>query len=132
MSTTDTQEAREFFEERIRVQFDHDPFTERAPGTHTIGDFIRAVLAVGDEAAARRFFDGYVAWLEAQPNRTLPALDVARANVGWCFGEGMAPERCAMWHRLTGSAHPVFGTSKPSPEEAFSAGLKAGRKARQS
>jgi hypothetical protein len=126
-----TQDPRAFFEERIRAQFDHDPFTERAPGTHTIGDFIRAVLAVEDEADARRFFDGYVAWLEAQPDRALPALDVARANVGWCFGEGMSPERVAMWHRLTGSAHPMFGTSMPTPEQAFAAGMKAGRKGRK-
>jgi hypothetical protein len=126
--STPRQERPAFFEERIRAQFDHDPFTERAPGTHTIGDFIRAVLAVEDEADARRFFDGYVAWLEAQPDCTLPALDVARANVGWCFGEGMAPELVAMWHRLTGSAHPVFGTGKPSPEQALAAGMNAARK----
>jgi hypothetical protein len=125
---TPTQEAQAFFEQRIRAQFDHDPSTERAPGTHTIGDFIRAVLTVEDEADARRFFDGYVAWLESQPERTLPALDVARANVGWCFGEGMTPERVAMWHRLTGSAHPVFGTSKPTPEQAFAAGMNAAGK----
>jgi hypothetical protein len=131
MGSPETQEPRAFFEERIRAEFDHDPFTERAPGAHTIGDFIRAVLAIEEEADARRFFDGHVAWLEAQPERTLPALDMARANVGWCFGEGMTPEHVAMWHRLTGSAHPVFGTSKPTPEQAFAAGMSARRKARR-
>jgi hypothetical protein len=132
-------QAQDLFRDRIQSAIDTDRenmiawgyadrFQERSAPDHNIGDFIRAVLGIETEAEARAFFDGYVRWLESAPDRTLPALDVARANVGWCFGEGMARERVAMWHRATGSAHPVFGTSKPPPEQAFAAGMNAARK----
>jgi hypothetical protein len=107
-------------------------FKERSPGQHTISDFIGAVLDIAAEADARKFYNGY---LEAARHDSgiegEAAEKLARSNIGWCFGEGMSPERIEMWSRVCGAAHPVFGTKTPSPEEAFAAGLKLGKEHRR-
>jgi hypothetical protein len=87
-------------------------------------------MAIDNEADALRFYDGCVAHLEAQPDRKDPADCVAKANIGWCFGEGMDSDRVAMWRKVCGASHPVFGpmTTKVLPEEAFAAGQQAAQK----
>lgn len=129
----------EFFNERIQQAIDVDVerckahgwrVVERSEGGHTIGDFYAAVLGIDNADEARRFFDGYVAWMEAlpedqrDPKRT--ATDVARINIGWVFGEGMPEERQQMWADAVNATHPVFGAGMPTPEGAFLAGKIAG------
>ena len=97
------------------------------PDTMTIGQLIGAVLAVDTEADARRFFGGYLAWQRTQ--RQAPGTTPERvvlSNIGWCFGEGMPDARVAMWRRVCDAAHPVFGTSRPTADEALRAGLELG------
>lgn len=100
---------------------------------HTIGDFTRAVMAIASDQDARLFYDGYLRYLDLLPaekrSQRYTPEEVAKGNIGWCFGEGMAPERIAMWVKACGAAHPVFGTfdPPPTPEEAFAAGLRAGQ-----
>lgn len=99
-------------------------FTDRTVDRHTIGDFISAVLAVDNEQDAAAFYDGYVAFLEVAPDRTEPADSVARANIGWCFGEGMTSDRVQIWRQVCNASHPVFGVANPTPTEAFEAGIR--------
>lgn len=104
------------------------------PPEHTIGDFISAVLSIDNERDAQRFYDWYVGHISGEMAAGLwedqgTAEDAARSNLGWCFGEGMASERQAMWVRVCGASHPVFGTmaTPPTPEEWLEAGRRLAR-----
>lgn len=101
----------------------------------TIGDFIRAVLAVDNAEDAKALYWRTVGRIEQQIEdgtweTACTAEEGARSSIGWCFGEGMSSERIAMWGQATGSAHPVFGTMTPwpTPEEAFQSGLERVRR----
>lgn len=91
---------------------------------HTIGDLINAVLSIHDEAEARWFRNGYMDYLEEQPDlNARGATFVADANIGWCFGEGMAESDRAMWRRV-GASHPIFSSMRSEPT-ARKAGINA-------
>lgn len=92
----------------------------------TIGDLIGAVLSIHNEQQAREFYEGYKSWLNGQPGLDNSAEHVARANIGWCFGEGMSESDMAMWRKV-GASHPIFGSMEKAPTatEAFEAGVKA-------
>ncbi len=98
---------------------------------HTIGQLIRAVLAISNEADAKLFYDGYLEWmtdhLEADSQYT--PEQVAKANVGWCFGEGMAKDKVKMWRDVCDASHSVFGSMETpvTPEEAVAQGIKMGK-----
>jgi hypothetical protein len=79
----------------------------------TTGDLMDAIWSVDNEDDARAFFAGHVADIQRQidegvwDSRYTPE-EGARVNIGWMFGEGMAPERVEMWKRATGSYHPAL------------------------
>lgn len=91
---------------------------------------ISAVLGIKKEEDMKLFFEGYVMFLiKTYPERPLKENErIARSNIGWCFGEGMNPHRKALWNKVTGAAHPIFGMSDPSPSEAFHLGCKLGER----
>ncbi len=104
-----------------------------------LGDFYTAVLKIDNEEDARKFFDSYEAFVEASPKpegldskgrpyKTRTSREVAAANIGWVFGEGMTPERVAMWAAATPAAHPAFGTTMPTPEKALAIGIAEGQR----
>lgn len=77
-----------------------------------IGDLMSAIWSIDSEDDARQFFAGHVADIQRQINEgawdsRYTAEEGARANIGWMYGEGMDPERIAMWRRSTGSEHPI-------------------------
>lgn len=92
----------------------------------TYGHVIQAVFEIHDVDSAREFRNGYIKWLGVNVDPVHTPEQVADANIGWCFGEGMPESDRAIWHSL-GAAHPVFGTMEkdPTPEEALEAGRKA-------
>ena len=96
-------------------------------GVHTIGEFVEAVFSVENEEDAREFYFGYLEYLRKLSELVGGAERIARGNIGWCFGEGMAPEKITMWSEPSGASHPVFGTGIPSPKEALEAGIKIGK-----
>lgn len=131
--------AAEYFLACIRTQIERDrarysehgwKFNVRGPDTFMIGDLVGAIMAVDNADDARRFYAGYLEELQRRDDLTRPAEEIVRANIGWCFGEGMPSERIAMWVESTGSAHPIFGTmaTPPTPEEALEAGRRLGEK----
>lgn len=65
---------------------------------HTISEFVGAVMAVDTPEDAKEFFGTAVAWREGKPpNPGYTPVSAVQADIGWCFGEGMAPERIKMW-----------------------------------
>lgn len=119
------QAIQKQIEMTMKLAIEHKwDFKMRTVDRHTIGDLMGAILAIDNEADAQEFYQTYVDWLEIQRDRTIPAQSVADAHIGWCFGEGMAEDRKAMWCKCTTASHPIFGRSKPSPENALAAGIK--------
>lgn len=91
--------------------FDKDKFTT--------GEFINAVISVKSEPEAVKFVERYRQWLIDK----YPTPDeILRANIGWCFGEGMKDEYRTMWIKVCGASHPVFGQIMVTAEEALNAG----------
>ncbi len=84
------------------------------------------ILAIKTEEAARAVFDQHVADLRPHFESDERAVDVARMNIGWCFGEGMDSDTKAMWRIACGAYHPVFGEMREwiAPEDAYEAGLR--------
>lgn len=58
------------------------------------------------------------------------AEDIARQNIGWCFGEGMDLETRRMWRTACGAYHPALGTMDRefSFEELLKAGMDVAKK----
>ncbi len=92
---------------------------------NSIGDFISAVLKIDNDRDARRFYEGAIKSLERYSKVNNPK-EIVNSNIGWVFGEGMSADRIMMWCRVSGAAHPVFGTTLPTPAEAFKLGLQMG------
>lgn len=102
---------------------------------HNLGEFISAVFSVDNEKDAKEFYDGYVEYLKVELAKKpdphgMTAEQIARGNVGWCFGEGMQQKKVAMWSKI-GASHPVFGVSVPTPTEAVDMGVKKGETMRK-
>ena len=133
------------FEQKIAEQIERDTKyrekngfdkPERNLGEHTIGDLISAVMTIDNKADAALFYRGYVEWLKNPPpgvekNEIDNPEQVAKSNIGWCFGEGMDDKMIEMWNKVTGASHPVFGSMTPTPEEAFQAGMKLGEETKK-
>ncbi len=100
------------------------------PKGNTMGDIMDAIFKIHEPAEAKQFFDDYVEFVrQDQPGQD--AVDIVSSNIGWMFGEGRLSDRqVAMWTAL-GASHPVFGSTKPTPEEAFKAGMKMGETMRK-
>lgn len=96
--------------------------------SHTVGQFISAVLAITNEAAAAEFACDYVKWLSLRGDLKSPADEIMRSNIGYCFGEGMAEDKILMWRKVCGASHPWFGKVMPTPEECLVLGRKLAEK----
>lgn len=100
---------------------------------HSIGEFVTEVLSIKDEQSARNFVEEYLRWLQRHPHpeETHTPEQLMRANIGWCFGEGMEDRYQAMWIKVCGASHLIFGVNMPSTEEALKVGMELGRKIAQ-
>ena len=96
--------------------------------------FTSEVLAIDSPLEASRFFERYVALIERGHSPARPAQEIARHNIGYCFGEGMSKERRAMWREACGASHPYLGdmVEDPDPKAVFAAGFEAGLRERLS
>ena len=116
------------FQERINKHMQHYAHVKVPEGDHTIGALIQSIMEIDTEEDAKEFRDGYTDYLAIK----LPDEDsrtIARSNIGWGFGEGMASERVAMWVKVCEASHPVFGQVKPTQAAAFQAGIDAAKEA---
>jgi hypothetical protein len=84
--------------------------------TLTYGECLGPAMKITDEADARQYFEGYVAFIEKafkkeprQDEKT--AADVARINLGYYAGYYDSETRERV-ERLFKCAHPVFGSIK--------------------
>lgn len=99
---------------------------------YTIGQFIRAVLAIDNPADALRFYRGEIEHhaKDEELCKKYSPPDAAKSNIGWCYGEGMITEHVQMWCDVCGASHPVFGKQIPDYAEAMNEGIAMGQKLR--
>ena len=97
-------------------------------GVHTIGELVDAVLSVSSPKDATEFYEGYLEYLQVLGKSRGRAEEIAKSNIGWCFGEGMAPDRVEMWVETCQAYHPIFGSTIPTAEEAYKTGTSCLRR----
>lgn len=85
----------------------------------TMGDVCDAVVQCKTKADAESFMAEY--------RKITPH---AEANVGYFTGY-LTNAECRRIQSLFGVSHPIFGTTIPTPEEAFKAGVKWGKRMRR-
>lgn len=91
-------------------------------GKMTYGEILQPAMAVETQEQADEFMEKYIEWHMKQHGSTKKhALDVAMENIGYYTGY-CDNETAKRVMRLFKTSHPVFGTSTPTPEEAFEAG----------
>lgn len=98
----------------------------------TIGDLYTAVFSIHDGAAARAFYEDYVAYTrefatDPQYRTEAGAVALVKSNIGWVFGESMPSQDIVMWTEACGASHPVFGDGilTVTPGDALRAGREA-------
>jgi len=122
-ATFDRLIAKQIEVNREHCQRTGTTFSARRPGQHTKADFIGALMAIDDSTEALHFYLGYVDWLtETYPGHD--AVATARANISWCFGEGLRSDAQTMWRVVCDAKHPVFGDTLDSTTDAFQAGVR--------
>ena len=119
------------FSDLIAEKMQSDSHLNIPKDDFSTGALISAVMSIGDAEQATAFYEGYVEWTRdyqaAHPEVSQsPVTEVVRSNIGWCFGEGMDPQRVEMWVTVCDARHPFFGVTKPTADEAFEAGVAAG------
>ena len=97
-------------------------------GVFTIGELAGAVLSIASPRVAVKFYEGYLEYLQIRGKSRGRAEEIARSNIGWCFGEGMAPSRVEMWVETCQAYHPIFGSTIPTAQEAYKTGTSCLRR----
>ena len=117
-------EARTFFNEEIAKHCGGDKKKAESVPHQAL---VQAILGIQSRDEAERFLSGHLHWLQGRYPRTVEAaMSAAKANVSWCFEEGMKPAQMEMWKSLW--VDPVLPASTKTPEEAFRAAQAVGAK----
>lgn len=91
----------------------------------TMREIISIVLDIArreNEMEAAEFLDDYGTFIERQSGSE-DGRDVARSNIGYMMGYYGDEDRKVVYD-LFECAHPIFGRTTPTSEEAFEAGKK--------
>ena len=92
-------------------------------------EFISAVCRIDNETDARAFAEEFLEFLISHMRESDDVIEKAkahlRADIGWCFGEGMTQEQIDIWVKVCGASHICFGQKLPATfEEALVLGFK--------
>ena len=98
------------------------------------GTLLGPAMKITTEADAKEWFSEAVAWMKDVHNKEEEAAaSILRSNLGYYAGYYDHDTRARV-ERLFSCAHPIFGAiaekGAPSVEEAFAAGVRAGRSGR--
>lgn len=93
----------------------------------TIGDKYGPAMQVQTEEEAQVYFELCVEHTMRFGKSREEAEEIERQNIGY-FAGYYSPETMARVNKLFKTVHPILGTSDPSPEEAFEAGLAMAKK----
>jgi len=97
----------------------------------TYGEILSPAMKITDPEDAKQYFKSYVNWiqkyLDKEPrtdNKT--AEQIAKVNLGYFAGYYNNDVQKRV-EQLFGAIHPIFGSSVPTPKEAFEKGKKLGK-----
>jgi hypothetical protein len=100
-------ETLSFFCERVACQADQ---------AYELRNLYKAVFSIDNVVDARRFFEGYVAYITGRmehgdwnSQNTTDPVDAARGNIGWMCGDGMTRAQISIWQKV-GAEHPLLGS----------------------
>lgn len=96
----------------------------------TVGVVYRPVLEVKTQEEANQMLSKIIRYLMAnnEDDYTEEELkDIALSNIGYVTGYASA-ETARRVNNLFKTAHPIFGNTRPTPEEAFKAGINLGQR----
>jgi hypothetical protein len=107
------------------------PFNPQNKKTLTFGECLKPAMEITDQADADQYKAAYIAYtqkfLDADPSMNKhTAEEIVNINIGY-FAGYYDSKTMSRVYRLFKTAHPVFGNSTPTAEEALSAGIKAAK-----
>lgn len=91
-----------------------------------LGELFDIARLITDKKEATQFFDAYVDFIFKDgkgKNTLVQSVEIAHSNLGYFAGYYSDEVRDHIYE-MYGSAHPIFGTTKPTTEEALEAGKK--------
>lgn len=98
---------------------------EELPDNITIGDKYRPAMEVQTKGEADAYWELCVSHTMKRFGKTREEAEIVeRSNIGY-FAGYYDSETSARVLDLFGSEHPIFGTRRPSPDEAMMAGVVA-------
>lgn len=92
---------------------------------NTMGQTMDAAIKAMDDGLAAEFKKAYVASIDSPE-----AEEIVNANLGYMSGY-YSPDMAKRIMEAYATVHPVFGSSIPTPEEAFNAGVAMAKAATQ-
>jgi len=92
----------------------------------TIRDKYAPGMTITDPVEAAEYFEACVEHTMRFGPARAKAEVIERANLGYYAGYYDTETAQRVYH-LFGAAHPIFGTTAPTPEEALAAGMKAAK-----
>lgn len=95
--------------------------SDKIPHEITIGDKYRPAMEITDQAEADAYFERCVEHCMRHGRTREEAESVERQNLGY-FAGYYGRETMERVNRLYRTAHPVFGTTIPTAEQAFNMG----------
>ena len=93
------------------------------PREITIGDTYAPAMKITDPAEARAYFEACVEHCMSFGKVRAEAEAIERSNLGYYAGYYDA-ETAGRVLALYGADHPIFGTTRPTPQEAYDAGIR--------
>ena len=100
----------------------------RFPDTMTYGEMYDPAMEITDADRAKEYFEACVEYSMRHGNSREQAEANERSSIGYWAGY-YDSETADRVHRLFGAVHPIFGLTRPTPEEAFEAGRAWAQKA---
>ncbi|HEX7787836.1 MAG TPA: hypothetical protein VF653_16580 [Methylomirabilota bacterium] len=98
----------------------------------TFGETLGPAMGIRDQAEADDYFEQLVAqYMDYDKSRTRElAESIVRQNLGYYAGY-YDHETMERVNRLFRTTHPIFGSTAPTPEEAFEAGKRFGERMKE-
>ena len=102
-------------------------FNSEGKESLTYGECLKPAMEITEQADADQYLKNYIAYIQVALDKdprddSMTAEEIAKINLGYFTGycDREIQERVC---RLFKTAHPIFGDSTPTPEEALAAGL---------
>ena len=106
-------------------------FTEPLPENATIGDLYSPAMKITSKKEAEEYLEKLIERnIKITSNSREKATSIEKANIGY-FAGYYGTKTAQRVYKLFMTSHPIFGTSQPTPKEAFEKGRERGRQSKK-